>query len=199
MNHSIVKSEKAAALARYQKPSDFLRLAPGKAAMELMHVKDQQSLVVSVQNEETPSLVTLKKEAGVEKVIAYIQAWLVNINTSLNVRRPMTADQIIECSIYMLEDYYSATIADIKLFFSEVKKGKYGEFYESFSMTKVLMWFDDFWQNRCEAVYEANLRRDEEIHGTIPQRRFNDRKDSSMSRIKGGSIQTMKELINLKK
>ncbi len=199
MNHSIVKSERPAALARYQKPTDFLLLAPGKAAMELRHVKDQQSLVVSVQNEETPSLVTLKKEAGVNKVIAYIQAWLVNINTSLNVRRPMTADQIIECSIYMLEDYYAATIADIKLFFSDVKKGKYGEFYESFSMTKVLMWFDEFWQNRCEAVYEANLRQDEQIHGVSPPRRSGGGKRASNRKNKSGSIETMKELINLKK
>lgn len=199
MNNSIIKSEKPAALAVYQKPADYLQLAPGKAAMELRHVKDQQSLVVSVMNEETPSLVSIQQAAGMEKVLAYIQAWLVNINTSLNVRRPMTSDQIIECSMYMLEDYYSATIADIKLFFSNVKKGRYGEFYESFSMTKVLSWFAEFWENRCEAVYEANLRRDEEIHGTSPPRRAESGKRGLKGKLKPGSIKTMKSIIDLNK
>lgn len=168
MNELIIKNETGLSvpvnsnplLAEYKAPQDFVRLTPRAAIVCLSNIRNREALVRSVQNNETPTLSTLNKELGQEKVIAYITLWINDLNKALTLKRDMEAAQVRECAFYLYEDYYCATIADFKLFFSNVKKGLYGEMYESLSMAKLLGLFKAFFRDRENAVYEANIQED---------------------------------------
>jgi len=94
------------------------------------------------------------KDIGVGAAEGYIELWLINLNESLNLKRPMKETQISECSFLIVSEYLNITIADINIIFNNAKKGEYGEFFESLSMHKVLSWFREYFDERCNTSGE---------------------------------------------
>ncbi|WP_157956099.1 hypothetical protein [Flavobacterium kingsejongi] len=50
----------------------------------------------------------------------------------------------------IISDYPMLTVADITFIFKKAITGKYGEFYESLSIPKIMKWFADYFEERCE-------------------------------------------------
>lgn len=104
-----------------------------------------------------PSLTAYKKIIGEDKLEVVIKLWLVDLNNCLNLRRPMSEDNIDLIAIYILSDYGNLTISDINLVFTRAKTGAYGELYESLNTAKVLLWFSEYSESRMETAAEMNL------------------------------------------
>ena len=70
----------------------------------------------------------------------------------------MTPEQIDECAYYIVADFYNLNLADINLVFTDAKKGRYGELYESLNMAKILSWFQVYFEQRKEKAADINRR-----------------------------------------
>lgn len=57
------------------------------------------------------------------------------------------------------------SFADIHVVFRNAKLGKYGELYNNLSCGKIMKWFDDYVEERCEVAYEMNRQVDREKYG----------------------------------
>ncbi len=174
-NLEIYKKPKG--IEKYPTPESFINLSPKAANRDLRHIKTEKDILVSVKNSETPSIAKIKKHHGEDSVISFIVIWLMDLNMSMNIKNTMPDDQLEECAFFILEDYYYLTMADFKLFFSGIKKGKYGQTYESLSMSKILEWLESYVISRTvmfensepAEVHEARERKKIDTGGSIKE------------------------------
>lgn len=113
-----------------------------------MRLFSQVNSIEKSINENSPWLWQVVKEQGTEKTEAFIKLWLINLNESLNLKRPLSEDQIDETAFSIVQDFKNLSIADINLIFSRAKKGYYGEFYDSISMAKIISFFRKYFEER---------------------------------------------------
>ncbi|MUV03358.1 hypothetical protein GN157_06510 [Flavobacterium rakeshii] len=70
----------------------------------------------------------------------------------------MTEDQIELCAIEVNETYYTLKISDLTFLFKKIISGSYGEFYESLTIPKVLSFFREYFEERCQLAEQQSLR-----------------------------------------
>lgn len=131
-----------------------------------------------------PSLTSYKKIIGEDKLEVVIKLWLVDLNNCLNLRRPMSEDNIDLIAVYILNDYGNLTMSDINLVFTRAKTGAYGELYESLNTAKVLLWFSEYSESRMETAAEMNLLKHNHIKIKGNSNRSSERKDEDVFSIK---------------
>lgn len=85
-----------------------------------------------------------------------IMEMLMQLNEAMNLKRPMSADQVQECAMLIVDEFKNLTIADIQVIFRGAKSGKYGEMYESLSMVKIMGWFRKYFEERCQYFQRRN-------------------------------------------
>jgi len=94
----------------------------------------------------------LERGLGEKKIHNYIKMWLVNLEQTTNLKRGLSEVLIDETSYYIVTEFRNLTVSDINLIFKNAKMGKYGEFYESLTMSKILGWFNDYFSERMEVA-----------------------------------------------
>ena len=112
------------------------------------------SQALSIKSE---SIGGLNRTFGSQKVEALIKLQLVYLNDLLNLKRPLNEVQIDEIALEIVSVYVHLTMADIHLIMRRARTGHYGEFYESLNMPKVLRWFFDYFEERCEVAARRSL------------------------------------------
>ena len=133
----------------------------------LSHVRS----VKDALKEEGISLATMNKEYSKDYALAYIEMWIVSLNDFISVKNKMSRDQIQETAIYIYDDYYYLKVPDLKLFFTNVKKGFYGEFYNHLDGTRIMAWLEKYVSDRMETSLSMDNRKDKDIY-----KRRNDRR-----------------------
>lgn len=123
----------------------------------MAHVKTVEQALET----KTPSLGQMIVKYGVEKVEPYIKVWLINLNETLNLKRPLKEHQIDECAYLIVDGYRNITIADINIIFKRAKMGEYGELFESLSVDKILRWFKNYFNDRCNTAEAISIRQAE--------------------------------------
>lgn len=109
-------------------------------------------------NAPAPTLGTLQREKTKDFAIGLTMGWLVYLNDILNLNKSMTEDQIELCSIEINETYYSLKISDLTFLFKKIISGAYGEFYESLTIPKVLSFFREYFEERCQLAEQQSQR-----------------------------------------
>lgn len=99
---------------------------------------------------QAPTIGTFVREKNRDFAEGLVMGWLVYLNDILNLKRPMTEDQVELCAVEILNDYHNLKISDLTLLFKNIIAGKYGEFYESLTIPKVLTFFRDYYEERLE-------------------------------------------------
>jgi hypothetical protein len=99
---------------------------------------------------DTPSLSKINKTNGEKFLKSFVMTWVLYLNESLNLKRPLNESQIEMVSDLIISDYGSLKITDITFIFKNAISGKYGEFYESLSIPKIMSWFSEHFEQRCE-------------------------------------------------
>lgn len=115
------------------------------------------STVDECMESKSPSIGTIIRERGKEFCEGFLLAWILNLNEILNLRRPMTDNQIKLCVKEIMNTYPSLKIADLTLLFKRIMAGEFGEFYESLSIPKVLTFFRDYNDERMNKAEEINM------------------------------------------
>lgn len=86
------------------------------------------------------------------------QAWLIPQLTDLSefagAKGKLTDNQLIQCAEIIATDYYYLKVSELMLFFSRLKRSKYGRFYGAIDPMIILSSLDDFLQERSYA-YET--------------------------------------------
>tara|TARA_B100001093_G_C26781633_1_gene994898 strand:- start:38 stop:472 length:435 start_codon:yes stop_codon:yes gene_type:complete len=98
----------------------------------------------------TPTLASVQKQAGRNFISGMLKAWIIYLNDILNLKRPMTENQIVLATGLILQEYYSLRFADLTVLFRNIITGKHGSFYESLTIDKLMKLFEEYWEERCE-------------------------------------------------
>lgn len=117
---------------------------------------------------EAPSLKCLSKKDGCneEQVKALIMAHLISLDAFLKQKNGLSTEEIELIADEVMDVYgYMLNFADINVIFRNAKLGKYGELYGQLSCAKVVKWFEDYSNLRCETAYEMNRRADSAMYG----------------------------------
>lgn len=119
--------------------------------------------VEDIINDNAPSLLKMKRLVGTEYIEAYVMAWLVDLNNSVNTKRGLKESQIREIAFKIVSKYGNLTIPDLNIIFGRAKEGGYGKLYESLSMDKILPWFEEYFDIRCEVAATIAARHHDQL------------------------------------
>lgn len=97
-----------------------------------------------------PTLGMIAREEGIEQTEAYLKLWIIDLQASLNIKNRMNEQMINFCSVTILNEFPSLNIADVKNVFYGAKTGLYGQLYETLSTQKIIEWFREYMQRRCD-------------------------------------------------
>lgn len=123
-----------------------------KACRELKTVQD-------CIKSNLPSVGMSIDKHGCENIEDYVRLWLMDLNQSVNLKRPLNAGQMDFIAMQIIDKHRNMRLADIYFIFLTAKSGGYGELYERLSPDKVLLWFSEYWNDRMGIA--ATMTRDE--------------------------------------
>jgi len=108
---------------------------------------------------KSPSLGKVQRERGLEFTEAYVMAWLIEMNEVLDLKNPMSEIQIRLTACNIVDEFYSLNVADLTLVTKMIMSGRYGDFYERLSMTKILTCFREYNEERMMYASEQSARK----------------------------------------
>lgn len=114
-------------------------------------------------NSDTPTIATFKREKNREFTKSLLMVWIVYLNSMLNLNKPMTEDQIEMVSDEIINEFYALKISDLTLLFKRIISGAYGEFYESISPAKLLSYFREYFNERCDFAEQESQRQHKDL------------------------------------
>lgn len=145
-NKQVKVQEKArSAIARTSKKELLIVYSPKNCLKHSGKVKTVEMAITM----NAPTIGTFQREKGRNFTEGLLMGWLVYLNDILNLNKPMTEDQIEMCAIEIVNEYYALKVSDLTLLFKRIISGSYGEFYESLSIPKVLSFFREYFEERC--------------------------------------------------
>jgi hypothetical protein len=115
--------------------------------------------IEDAMNSPAPTLGTFHREKSRDFTIGLVMGWLVYLNDLLNLKKPMSEDQIEMCAIEITDTFYSLKMSDLAYLFRRIISGQYGEFYESLTISKVLTFFREYFDERCRHAARDSERR----------------------------------------
>jgi len=101
-----------------------------------------------------------------------IVKWLIEANEFMNLKKPMTQEQIVLAATTILEDYDFLNTADLALFFKNLINGKYGNMYESFNNQKLCDSLDQYKESRFECASNMSQAKHNRFTSTDVQGTF---------------------------
>jgi len=106
-------------------------------------------------------LLTRKLEP--RRIEALIKLYIVRLNELLDLKRPLSEIAIDEIAATLMTGLYrNLSLTDIAFVLQQAVRGVYGEMYESLNVTKVIRWFDAYFNERiatAEQMSEAERSR----------------------------------------
>lgn len=111
----------------------------------------------------THTLVEIKKNSSEKICLSILQAWVISLNDFVNCSRKMGPNQIKELCIYIYNDYYFLKMSDIYLIITRIKKGFYGQLYESIDGMKILGFIEKYANERANSVFNDGIHNHESI------------------------------------
>jgi len=114
-------------------------------------------------NNNSPSLVLIKKEFGEEELLIYVSELLTDCVLSFNIGKTMNAEQIKLTAEYIAEDYYFLKPEELKYCFAQAQKGVYGKIYDRIDTSIIFEWFDKYIEERMGSVEKNNQNKTNEF------------------------------------
>lgn len=95
-----------------------------------------------------PSVRRAVKDLGRKQMEAYIKLELIQLNTLLNLARPMTP-MFLDTSVPLILDHLTdedvePNLADLKIIFDRARTGFYGQYYGGIGYNDIIGWIDSY-------------------------------------------------------
>jgi hypothetical protein len=112
---------------------------------------------------------------GFKNIHKLLGAMLTAFNESMNLIRPMTADQIFECSrdLVMTTEEDQLSIEDYVLFFKGAKEGKYGRILDRMDHQTVFSMLEEYRQERHRQLIRIKDEKHQALKDTGSTERTN--------------------------
>lgn len=110
-----------------------------------------------------PSLNKIKDELGEDTVLGFLKLHILDLRVFLNIGKTMSDTQTEQTAMLLFDEFPSLTVADIKLFFSKIKKGHYGQIYDRLDGQLILIWLAKYYNERLEDAENKSIRKHEEL------------------------------------
>jgi len=141
-------------MANIEKKKDYINTyTPMKSMRLYKNVKTSLQAI----NCGAETIGQIMRATSYDYLIAFINVWLIDLNEYLNLKNKLTPNQIEQISNYIIDDYSYLNIADFNLVFSGIKKGYYGQFFESIDGLKIMTIFEKYANKRANEVFESGL------------------------------------------
>ncbi len=105
---------------------------------------------------KSPCLAHFKKNISEDFTVSFLVVWLLYLNSLLNLKRPMTEDQIELCAGMIVKEYPALKITDLTFLFKKIIRGDFGSFYESLGIDKVLGFFNLYFEERLKTAEQIS-------------------------------------------
>ena len=129
---------------------------------------------------------------GYEAIHKIIAALLKSFNDSMNLIRPMTDEQIFECSDALVmtteEDFLS--IEDYVLFFKGAREGKYGKVLDRMDQQTVFSMLEEYRQERYRQYIRIKEEKESKYKNSGPTERTNNPDPISQAMMNYGNRMT---------
>lgn len=146
------------------------------------------ALALANNRELCPSIAVLRRDYGSEAIADIIMLYLADLRDNVNLKRPLTDNQISNIAYEVVTEYYSLTIADVHVIMKKAKRGEYGELFESLDMPKVMTWFREYFADRCTlAAQESENNRVYDKNGNMTPERMTKHFDKLEKQFKKGN------------
>ena len=119
-----------------------------------MFLETQNMTVLQASKANSLTLNKMIRENGLAFTEGVLQGWIIYLNEMLNLKRPMTEEQVELSTQLIFEEFGSLKFTDLSLLFKKIISGKFGGFYESLSIDKLLTFFKEYFDQKLEANAE---------------------------------------------
>jgi len=116
------------------------------------------STIEKAMNANSPTIGTMQREKGEQFTKSMLMIWLVYLNNLMDLKNPMSEEQTELCAQSILDEFYSIKFSDLTLLFKNIISGKYGKFYERISISDILSFFREYFDERCEIAATQSER-----------------------------------------
>lgn len=140
-----------------------------------------------------PNLTHVYGYDAIHKIIA---ALLKSFNDSMNLIRPMSDEQLFECSeaLVLTTEEDQLSIEDYVMFFKGAKEGKYGKILDRLDQQTVFSMLEEYRQARHLKFLKIQYERHESLKATGTTERTNQPNPIAESMVQlGGRLNHMKE------
>lgn len=144
--------------------SSLQKLTIKYSPQNCLNYSDKIKTISDAINSKAPSIGNLQRTNGKDFITGLLMAWLVYVNKILNLKNPMSEEQIELCSKTIIDDYYGLKISDITLIFKKLISGQYGKFYERLSISDILSVFENYFNERCMEAEKEQLRKHDDFN-----------------------------------
>lgn len=103
-------------------------------------------------NAKYPTLGIIKSELGESTVLGFLKLHIIDLRVFLNIGKSMSDSQTEQTAMLILDEFPALTVADIKLFFTKIKKGHYGQIYDRLDGQLILIWLKKYFEERCDTA-----------------------------------------------
>jgi hypothetical protein len=119
---------------------------------------------------ESVKLAQLRKAYNYDTPILLIQAWIEDLSAFLGFKaeRKANSSQLDELAELFYEEAYFLSIAELGYFFTNLKKGRYGDFYQTLDPLKVLKYLIVYLEERDLAVSLVNKEQGQTAKASSP-------------------------------
>jgi len=104
---------------------------------------------------DSPTLGAIQRTFGDEKVHSLLCLYIAAVVETLNLSRSMNGSQIEICANRIINKHKRLKLADIHVIVQKAMNGEY-ELYEGVSGAKIMKWFDEYFERRCEYFVQMN-------------------------------------------
>lgn len=151
------------------------RTSPENLAVEIFKEVKQSTVELSVlttDHENYPTIKTLEIEIGRPAIKMFLVMMIEDCVRSLNINEP-SKDQIIELANELINDNPTFKLEDFKIFFSNIKKGRYGNDYNRFDIASVYRMMASYYDDRS-LIHEQSVIQKNKSLNADPAIRTND-------------------------
>jgi len=101
----------------------------------------------------------IKSAYDQDSVELYIEIWVENLNSALNLTRKLNAEQLKEIACFIYDEFCFLNIAELLLVFNKIKKGEYGDFYGGIDVSKIITSFRTYCQQRNTEIRQKEFNK----------------------------------------
>lgn len=112
--------------------------------------------IALAMNSNTPTIGSLVRSMGTKKIEAYIKLWILDLNLSLDLKKPLKPHQIDQIAFRIVDQFRNLNIADINLIFTNAKFGEYKGVYDRITIPTVMKWFKQYFDDRIDIAADQS-------------------------------------------